>query len=72
MKRGAGGRPSLGYVKDYKVRLKDASSSAVESDCDAAQLRYQDYLEAIIAIGLRHRDELPAHLLAEEVLPEAG
>lgn len=72
MKRGTGGRPSLGYAKDYKVRLRDEASSVVEADCEAAQTSYQNYLEAVIAIGLRHLDELPAHLLPREVLPEAG
>lgn len=74
MKRGTGGRPRLGYEKDYKVRLHPQPSAAVEDGREAAgpNVTYQDYLEALIAIGLRHLDELPAHLQPREVLPEAS
>ena len=72
MTRGRRGRPSLGYAKDYKIRLRQQPSELVEAACLAAGASYQNYLEAIVEIGLRHRHELPPDLMPKEVLPEAG
>lgn len=58
---GQGGRPARGYAKGYRTMLFAPESEHVEA-AKVAGVPYQDFLEAIVKIGLRHQDELPAHL----------
>lgn len=76
MRRMAGtrrtGRPSKGDRHAFMTRIPMRDAKEVIESSDALDVYYSDYIAALVEIGLRHRDELPAHLQPKEVLPEAG
>jgi hypothetical protein len=66
------GRPSKGERKGYFTRIPVADATEIDADAEAADVSYSEYIAALVAIGLQHRDELPTEMKAKEVLPEAG
>lgn len=69
------GRPSKGERKGYFTRVPIEDALQVDAAADAADVSYSEYIAALIALGLRYRDELPEKFQpkpAEEVLPEAS
>lgn len=66
------GRPSKGDRHAFMTRVPMEVARDIIGSADANDVSYSELLAALAEIGLRHRDELPAHLQAKEVLPEAG
>lgn len=66
------GRPGKGPRKPFMTRMRQPLAEQVVSAADAADVSYSEYIEALVEIGMRHRDELPVEMKAKEVLPEAG
>ena len=66
------GRPSKGDRHAFMTRIPRPEAQDVIDSADAAGVYYSDYIAALVAVGLRHREELPAQMHTKEVLPEAG
>ena len=67
-----GGRPSKGNRKDVRARPPVDVAEQVDALSLSAGVPITDFAAALIEIGLRHLQELPANLQPKEVLPEAG
>lgn len=63
------GRPSKGDRDLMATRLPTPTAALVRELAEVRDWTYSDTLAALVAIGLNHRDELPAEAAEQEELP---